>query len=673
MIGPEPALECALAFLGAPLLRRGAPSPDGSTRSSPSRRRSADTRAGRAAQPRDPPGQRSTLPRRLSHAGGSPWPRPRSHRSPRGRSTRGSTTRLSRRPSPRSSSGRRGTLGRAAPRARHHPLVVRPGGPGDDRRPPRLARRCRSTSRIRSGRSRRFGEVVRDAGFDDRDRGRHGRQQPRPRRARDRPSATSRTGSRSAHPRLDRPGRGRRDVRRPRSARDALHRRHEVGHHHRDARLPGRRLGANPRGAPRGPPPFRLAGRAHGRHHRPGRSRSARSPTTTDIPQVFLNPSRHRRPLLRPHATSAWSRRRSSGSTSTRSSPTPPRCAPPAWRPTRSPTPGIALGATLGALAIAGRDKLTLVVDPALALLGAWVEQLVAESTGKRGDRDRADRPASRSAPPRRTVRTASSSASRSTAPRRWSPRMAPRPTTSSRPSPRPATRSSASSSPTRSTSAASSSAGRSRRRSPGIVLGIDPFDEPNVDRGEGATRRASSRSATTTAGSRPRCRSRPATASPSTATRRFASPPAKGPSSASCAATSTGRTPAATSRSAPSSPRRLPGPPRSTGSGPASATRPGWRPRRGYGPALPPLHRPAPQGRAGDRLVPPADIRPSRTTCRCPASRTRSASSSTPRPAATSRLSRRTSSPVLRVHLGADVDAGLAALDEALAAALGS
>ncbi len=47
--------------------------------------------------------------------------------------------------------------------------------------------------------------------------------------------------------------------------------------------------------------------------------------------------------------------------------------------------PGIALGATLGALAAAGRDKLTLVVDPAIGPLGAWLEQLVAESTGKLG------------------------------------------------------------------------------------------------------------------------------------------------------------------------------------------------------------------------------------------------------------------------------------------------
>lgn len=47
--------------------------------------------------------------------------------------------------------------------------------------------------------------------------------------------------------------------------------------------------------------------------------------------------------------------------------------------------PGVALGATLGALALEGRDKLTLVVDPALPSLGAWLEQLVAESTGKLG------------------------------------------------------------------------------------------------------------------------------------------------------------------------------------------------------------------------------------------------------------------------------------------------
>ena len=47
--------------------------------------------------------------------------------------------------------------------------------------------------------------------------------------------------------------------------------------------------------------------------------------------------------------------------------------------------PALQLGAAIGALAQRGRDKLTLVFDPPLAPLGAWVEQLVAESTGKEG------------------------------------------------------------------------------------------------------------------------------------------------------------------------------------------------------------------------------------------------------------------------------------------------
>jgi transaldolase/glucose-6-phosphate isomerase len=43
------------------------------------------------------------------------------------------------------------------------------------------------------------------------------------------------------------------------------------------------------------------------------------------------------------------------------------------------------LGAILGELAAAGRDKATFLVSPALAALPAWIEQLVAESTGKHG------------------------------------------------------------------------------------------------------------------------------------------------------------------------------------------------------------------------------------------------------------------------------------------------
>ena len=46
---------------------------------------------------------------------------------------------------------------------------------------------------------------------------------------------------------------------------------------------------------------------------------------------------------------------------------------------------GLALGAALGELALAGRDKVTLVLDPRIAALGSWIEQLIAESTGKEG------------------------------------------------------------------------------------------------------------------------------------------------------------------------------------------------------------------------------------------------------------------------------------------------
>jgi glucose-6-phosphate isomerase len=43
------------------------------------------------------------------------------------------------------------------------------------------------------------------------------------------------------------------------------------------------------------------------------------------------------------------------------------------------------LGVVMGECANAGRDKLTLVIDPPLETLGLWIEQLVAESTGKEG------------------------------------------------------------------------------------------------------------------------------------------------------------------------------------------------------------------------------------------------------------------------------------------------
>ncbi len=43
------------------------------------------------------------------------------------------------------------------------------------------------------------------------------------------------------------------------------------------------------------------------------------------------------------------------------------------------------LGACLGTLALKGRDKLTLITSPSVRSFGLWVEQLIAESTGKEG------------------------------------------------------------------------------------------------------------------------------------------------------------------------------------------------------------------------------------------------------------------------------------------------
>jgi len=47
--------------------------------------------------------------------------------------------------------------------------------------------------------------------------------------------------------------------------------------------------------------------------------------------------------------------------------------------------PGVQLGLLLGTAANAGRDKITFFTSPEIADLGAWLEQLIAESTGKQG------------------------------------------------------------------------------------------------------------------------------------------------------------------------------------------------------------------------------------------------------------------------------------------------
>jgi transaldolase / glucose-6-phosphate isomerase len=62
--------------------------------------------------------------------------------------------------------------------------------------------------------------------------------------------------------------------------------------------------------------------------------------------------------------------------------------------------PGVILGNILGVAANQGRDKITIIASPGISDLGAWLEQLIAESTGKIGkgiipvDRERLARPA---------------------------------------------------------------------------------------------------------------------------------------------------------------------------------------------------------------------------------------------------------------------------------------
>lgn len=47
--------------------------------------------------------------------------------------------------------------------------------------------------------------------------------------------------------------------------------------------------------------------------------------------------------------------------------------------------PGLALGAVIGESALGGRDKLTVLCDTPLVAMGGWIEQIIAESSGKHG------------------------------------------------------------------------------------------------------------------------------------------------------------------------------------------------------------------------------------------------------------------------------------------------
>ena len=142
---------------------------------------------------------------------------------------------------------------------------------------------------------------------------------------------------------------------------------------------------------------------------------------------------------------------------------------------------GLELGAALGAAAKAGRDKLTLVISPEIASFGSWIEQLVAESSGKDGkgivpvDLEPVGRP--RGVRPRSPVRLhpfrRRRRASRTRPSRRWSAPGFPSCIS-------PSTR--------------AEDLGREIVRwevataIAGATLGVNPFDEPNVTEAKVAT-----------------------------------------------------------------------------------------------------------------------------------------------------------------------------------------
>ncbi len=57
----------------------------------------------------------------------------------------------------------------------------------------------------------------------------------------------------------------------------------------------------------------------------------------------------------------------------------------PALGKSEPDNPGVLLGAALAVAAMQGRDKATILLDPRIESLGVWIEQLLAESTGKQG------------------------------------------------------------------------------------------------------------------------------------------------------------------------------------------------------------------------------------------------------------------------------------------------
>ena len=250
--------------------------------------------------------------------------------------------------------------------------------PGVGRQPPRLARRRVADARARSTRSTRFAEQVRADGFRDAVLLGMGGSSLAPEVLRQsiRPRATAGWPALHVLDTTDPATIARRRARDRRRA-DAVLRLVEVRHDDRGA--------VALRLLPRASSQTREAGprrRELRRHHR--RRHAARRTLAREhgFRHVFTNPGdiggrysalsyfglvpgRRRRRRRRRGCSIAASLRRS--------------------EPRAGDSEALRLGAALGELARAGRDKCTFVMSPRIASFGLWVEQLIAESTGKLG------------------------------------------------------------------------------------------------------------------------------------------------------------------------------------------------------------------------------------------------------------------------------------------------
>ena len=209
---------------------------------------------------------------------------------------------------------------------------------------------------------------------------RHGRLEPRSRGARAYLRHARRVArSCTCSTRPIRPGARRRGARRPRA--HAVHRVEQVRHDARAEHLQAVLLRARGRGGRR-----RGGGKPLHRDHRPGlEARGGRAAATASA-HVAHGVEVDRRPLLGAVGLRHGAGRGRRASTCTRCSSarsgwrTRARpCVPAARQPGRRARRGDRRRARRG------RDKLTLVASPAIHDLGAWLEQLLAESTGKQG------------------------------------------------------------------------------------------------------------------------------------------------------------------------------------------------------------------------------------------------------------------------------------------------